>query len=231
LAAEFVPAKLNAPCTAHASHVILNFAISLNGEFPMPFCDGCGAQVDEAHIRRRIERLELATRFRPIHIQVLLLDGAPPLASEDYFYRATSSTPRSAQSQVFFDEIAKSIGLQPSQVQHDDATLAEFQRRGFYLAYAVECPVESAELPAAVARLARTVLLRLNASYKPKFVAPVSAVLQPVVSLLQNNSWADRLILQENRPFDQPGGGMAAQQAAFGAALADRLSQALAHHS
>ena len=197
----------------------------------MPLCDGCGAQVDEPHIRHRIERLELATRFRPIHIQVLVLDDAPPSACEDYFYRAASSIPRSAPSQMFFDEIAKSIGLQPSEAQHQDATLAEFQRRGFYLAYAVECPVESAErLDAAVARLARTVLLRLNASYKPKFVAPVSAALQPVVSLLQDNSWAERLILHEDKPFDHRSRGIAAPQSGFGAAFADCLSQALAHH-
>ena len=197
----------------------------------MPLCDGCGAHVDEAHIRRRIERLELATRFRPIHIQMLVLDDAPPSASEDYFYRATSSIPRSAPSQMFFDEIAKSIGLKPSEAEREDATRAEFQRRGFYLAYAVECPVESAERLAVVARFARTVLLRLNTSYKPKFVAPVSAALQPVVSLLQNNSWAERLILHEGKPFDHPSRAMAAQQSAFGAALADCLSQAIAHHS
>ncbi len=53
----------------------------------MPVCDGCGMQADDAHIRRRIERLELATRFRPIHIQALLIDAAPPSRSEDYFYR------------------------------------------------------------------------------------------------------------------------------------------------
>jgi hypothetical protein len=210
----------------------LPFAISPNGEFRMPLCDGCGAQVDEAHIRRRIERLELATRFRPIHIQVLVLDDAPPSACEDYFYRATSSIRRSAQSQMFFDEIAKSIGLQPAEAQREDATLAEFQRRGFYLAYAVECPVESAErLAAAITRLARTVLLRLNASYKPRFVAPISAALQPVVSLLQNNSWAERLILHRDKPFDHPSRGIAAPQSPFGAVLADCLSQALAHHS
>jgi hypothetical protein len=198
----------------------------------MPLCDGCGAQVDEAHIRRRIERLELATRFRPIHIQVLVLDDAPPSASEDYFYRATGSIPRSAPSQMFFDEIAKSIGLKASEAEHEDATLAEFQRRGLYLAYAVECPVDSAErLAAVVARFARTVLLRLNTSYKPKFVAPVSAALQPVVSLLQSNSWAERLILHEAKPFDHPSRGIAAQQSAFGTALADCLSQAIAHHS
>ncbi len=198
----------------------------------MPLCDGCGAQVDEAHIRRRIERLELATRFRPIHIQVLVLDAAPPSAQEDYFYHATSSVPRSPDSQKFFDEISKCIGPHPDKSLTEDSALAEFQRRGFYLAYAVECPVESPEqLAPAVTRLAPTVLLRLNASYKPKFVAPISAALQPVVSLLEKNAWADRLILHDGEPFDHPRRGNAEQQSAFGTALADRLTQALAHHS
>ena len=79
----------------------------------MPLCDGCGAQVDEAHIRRRIERLELATRFRPIHIQVLLLDAAPLAAPADYFYRGAGTSQRSVASQMFFDEITKCIGRTP----------------------------------------------------------------------------------------------------------------------
>src|ERR1700720_4661740 len=111
----------------------------------MPLCDGCGAQVDEGHIRSRIERLEHATRFRPIHIQVLFLAAAPPQQPEDDFYRATTSTKRSAASQMFFDEITKSLGRKPSDPADEEATLTEFQRAGFYLAYAVECPVESPE--------------------------------------------------------------------------------------
>jgi len=198
----------------------------------MPLCDGCGAQVEEAHIRRRIERLELATRFRPIHIQALVLDAAPPAAPEDYFYRAASPLPRSAESQIFFDEITKCIGPYPDKSLTEDSSLAEFQRRGFYLAYAVECPVESPEqLAAALTRLAATVLLRLNASYKPKFVVPISAALQSVVSFLENNSWADRLMLHDGKPFHHPSRGNAEQEPAFGAALADRLSQAFAHHN
>jgi hypothetical protein len=198
----------------------------------MPLCDGCGAEVDDAHIRRRIARLELATRFRPIHIQVLVLDAAPPSPSEDYFYRTASSAPRSAESQIFFDEVTKCIGPNPDKSPTEESALAEFQRRGLYLAYAVECPVESPEkLAVAVTRLAPTVLLRLNASYRPKFVAPVSAALQPIVSFLQNNSWADRVILHDGKPFDHPSRGNAERQSAFGAALADRLSQALARHN
>jgi hypothetical protein len=198
----------------------------------MPLCDGCGAQVDEAHIRRRIERLELATRFRPIHIQVLFLDAAPMPAPEDAFYRAAGSAERSLASQIFFDEITRCIGPNPGDPLTEESALTEFQRRGFYLACAVECPVESPEqLVAAVTRLAPTVLLRLNASYQPKFVAPVSAALQPVVSLLKSNSWADRLILHDGKPFDRPSRANAEQQSAFGAALTERMSQVLAHHN
>jgi hypothetical protein len=198
----------------------------------MPLCDGCGALVDEAHIRRRIERLELATRFRPIHIQVLLLDATPLPAPEDNFYRAAGSVPRSVAAQRFFDEIAKCIGRKPGETLPEESVLTEFQRRGFFLAYAVECAVEAPEpLSAAVARLAPTVLLRLNTSYKPKFIAPVSPALQPVISLLQNNSWADRLVLHDGEPFPDPFRGDPLYQTEFGTALGDRLSKALAHHN
>lgn len=198
----------------------------------MPLCDACGAQVDEAHIRRRIERLELATRFRPIHIQVLFLDAAPPPAPEDDFYRAAGTVGRSVASQMFFDEITKCSGRKPGDTLHEESALAEFQRRGFYLAYAVECPVESPEkLAAAVTRCAPTVLLRVNGSYKPKFVAPVAAALQPVVSHLESNSWAERMILHEGKPFHDPFLGDPQRQAEYGTALGDRLCKALAHHS
>ena len=121
----------------------------------MPLCDGCGAQVDEAHIRSRIERLEQATRFRPIHIQVLLLAAAPPSQPEDDFYRAATAANRSFASQTFFDELTKSIGRNPNDTAAEEATLSEFQRAGFYLAYAVECPIQSPEqLAAAVIKLA-----------------------------------------------------------------------------
>lgn len=198
----------------------------------MPICDGCGAQVDEAHIRRRIERLELATRFRPIHIQVLLLDATPLAAPADDFYRAAGSVKRSVASQMFFDEIAKSVGCKPHDATDEESVLTEFQRRGFYLAYAVECPIESSEqLAAAVTKLAPRVLLRVNTSYKPKFVAPISQALQPLIALFQSNSWADRLILPDDAPLDGAINRDPQHHAEFGAALGDRLTKALAHHS
>ena len=95
----------------------------------MPLCDGCGAQVDEAHIRSRIERLEHATRYRPIHVQVLFLAAAPPSKPEDDFYRAATSAKRSAASQMFFDEISKSIGRKPGDTADEEATLGGISAR------------------------------------------------------------------------------------------------------
>lgn len=198
----------------------------------MPLCDGCGAQVDEGHIRSRIERLEHATRFRPIHIQVLFLAAAPPSQPGDDFYRAATSVKRSAASQVFFDEIAKSVGHKPGDTADEETTLTEFQRRGFYLAYAVECPIESPkQLAAAVAKLAPRVLLRVSTSYKPKFVAPISQELQPLIPVFQSNSWADRLILQNGAPFEGPTPDNPQHHAEFGDSLADSVTKAVAHRS
>lgn len=199
----------------------------------MPICDGCGAQVDEAHIRRRIERLELATRFRPIHIQVLLLDAAPPAQLNDYFYRAAADAgERSVASRMFFDELAKCIGHARGPLTREDATLAEFQKRGFFLAYAVECPVGSSdELAEALDRLASTVVLRLNSSYKPKFVAPISRDLQCLIPLLQLKGWNEKLILNDGEPFDDPFLGDPQSQAEFGTSLGERLAKALASHT
>ncbi|MGA9889368.1 MAG: hypothetical protein WBQ31_17830 [Candidatus Acidiferrales bacterium] len=185
--------------------------------------------MDEAHIRQRIERLELATRFRPIHIQVLLLDAAPPAVLEDYFYRASADVnERSVASRMFFDELAKCTGQTPATRTSEESLLAEFQRRGFFLAYAVECPVKSSsELGAAIDRMASTVVLRVNSSYKPKFLAPISRDLQALLPLLQLKGWNEKMILNNGEPFDDPFLGDPQGQAEFGTSLGDRLSKAL----
>lgn len=196
----------------------------------MPVCDGCSSPVDEAHIRRRIERLELATRFRPIHIQVLLVDAAPPARVEDYFYRATSDrSARSLASRMFFDELAKCAGHPSGEEVSEEIVLADFQRRGFFLAYAVECPLEEVADPAAtINRLGPTVARRIQSSYKPKFVAPLGQPMAELIPLLELSGLGDRLILSGGGPFVDPFLGDPQNQAEFGTALGDRLTTALA---
>src|SRR5580704_6928279 len=97
----------------------------------MPVCDGCGAQCDDAHIRARIERLELATRFRPIHIHTLLIDATPPPSPQDYFYAvAVDRSVRSVASRAYFDELMKCAGYTSDAAIQEESALTEFQRRG-----------------------------------------------------------------------------------------------------
>jgi hypothetical protein len=114
----------------------------------LPVCEGCGTRTDEAHIARRATRLDLASRMRPARIRVLLLDGAPPARIENYFYRpALNPADRSLGARRYFEELMKAAGV-PVAVGSQEATLlAEFQQKGFFLTYAVECPFEEQDDP------------------------------------------------------------------------------------
>jgi len=172
----------------------------------MPVCDGCGARVDDAHIRQRIERLELATRFRPVHISLLLIDAAPPARPEDYFYRASANrAERSPVSRAYFDALTQVAGIPPGAQTSEESALAEFQRRGFFLIGAVECPpLAGADLRGAIEHTALTTLRRVNVSYKPKAVALLSAQTQPLVAVFQQTDWGSRLVLDDGKPFGVP---------------------------
>ncbi len=172
----------------------------------MTFCDSCGAPADDRHVRERIERLELATRLRPVHIQVLLLDATPPARPEDYFYRiAKDRSVRSADARNYFDGLIACSGTNAAGEIGEEAALEAFQRRGLFLAYAVECPVsDDATLAGAMERVAPTLLKRLQISYRPKYVAVLSESLQGLIPVLQDAGWADSLILDEGRLFASP---------------------------
>jgi hypothetical protein len=161
----------------------------------MRVCDGCGAPADETHIRERIERLEMPTRFRPIHIQVLLLGDAPPVRIEDYFYRPLrDGESRSAGAKDFFIEMLHEAGITPDAAATEEAALAEFQRRGFYLADAIECPVATPEeLSERVAQASSTILKRIEFSYRPKHVVPIGDAVKALIPMLQKSSIGDRL--------------------------------------
>lgn len=169
----------------------------------MPVCDGCGRSVDDAHVRERIARLELATRFRPVHIGVLLVDAAPPTRREDFFYAGPLNGPRLTVGQSHFNELGKLASAAAGSTRaSSESVLTEFQRRGFFLTSAVECPVDdSDELRNAVRRLAPTVLRRVQASYKPKHVALISEPTSELVETFRAAGWGERLILDDGAPF------------------------------
>jgi len=197
----------------------------------MPVCDGCGAVVDDAHIHRRIVRLEQATRFRPIHIQFLLIDSAPPADPADFFYQTgAASEERSVAARMYFAELTKLGEVKPGSDISDEAALTEFQRRGCFLAHAVECPVENEEqLIAAIGLLSPTMVLRVRTSYKPKRIILLSQPTEELIKPLRDAELGDLLVLDGDAPFVDPFLGDPQNQAEFDTSLGDRLVRAVSH--
>jgi sugar phosphate isomerase/epimerase len=196
----------------------------------LPACEGCGTRTDEEHIKRRSERLELAARFRPIRIKVLLLDGAPPFRAEDYFYRvAKDRSERSLGARRYFDELMNAASVPVSTGSQEAALLAEFQRKGFFLTYAVECPFEEQDDPqAALRRLAPTVLKRVQSFHAPDYMVPMSKQTTELIRLFGMIGWGDRLVLDNGLPFVDPYLADPRHHGAIGTALGDRIKKALA---
>jgi hypothetical protein len=165
----------------------------------MRVCDGCGASADEAHIRARIQRLELATRFRPIHIVVLLLEDAPAARAEDYFYwPARDGAARSPAAKSFFAEMLAAAGIPREMAANEEAAFAEFQRRGFYLADAVECPIASPdELRSRVTQAMPTIVKRVEFSYRPKHVMLIGDEVTRLAPALLKSTIAGRIVAPE----------------------------------
>jgi len=176
-------------------------------------CDGCGLPAWPQHIAERVRRLELSTRFRPVHIGALFVALAPPVRPEDDFYGH-------AGSKEFSDPFLEALEIPgstekaaPGSGPHaaDSARLAEFQRRGYYLAYLSECPIPENDVPAAatIARLSTTLIRRIRFNYKPKHIAPLGQELFPLVELLRVAGIGPIMTLDQGLPLPTPktGGG------------------------
>jgi hypothetical protein len=171
-------------------------------------CDGCGLPASAQHIATRLRRLELSTRFRPVHIGVLFVALAPGVRPEDDFHAP-------AESKEFADPFLEALGIHsPTQNAGpesdsraaDSARLVEFQRRGYYLAYLSECPLPEDEEPAAstIARLGPTLIRRIQFNYKPKHVAPLGQELFPLINMLKTAGIDPILTLEQGLPLPTP---------------------------
>jgi hypothetical protein len=177
-------------------------------------CDGCGLPASPEHIAARMERLELSTRFRPIHIQVLFVALDPMPRPEDEFYRP-------AESRQFFDSLLSALDIsthaESNAAEAAPANLLEFQRRGYYLTYLSECPLplphstnENADGSAAsecISRLAPTLVKRIRFNYKPKHVALLGTNLTPLIEIFEQSGIASLLLLDEGAPLTVPSAG------------------------
>jgi hypothetical protein len=171
-------------------------------------CDGCGLPASPEHLAARVRRLELSTRFRPVHMGVLFVALAPPALPEDDFYGPP-------ESKEFFDPFLDALEIYSStdraalgtESQAADTTrLAEFQRRGYYLAFLSECPIPENGEPAAstVARLGPTLVRRIRFNYNPKQVAPLGQELSLLVDMLRVAGIGPLLTLDQGLPLPTP---------------------------
>ena len=197
----------------------------------MPVCEGCGTRTDDAHIARRSTRLELASRLRPARIRVLFLDGAPPARIEDYFYRpALNPADRSLGARRFLEELMKAAGIPLTADSREQTLLSEFQRKGFFLTYAIECPFEEQDDPkGALRRLARTVMKRVQSVYDPAYMVPISQPTAELIRLFGMIGWGDRLVLDNGLPFTDSYLADPRRSAGAGKTLGERIKASLAY--
>jgi hypothetical protein len=163
-------------------------------------CDGCGQSASAEHIARRLERLEWATRYRPVHIHTLLLGGMSPLDEGEFVYSPKGEF-RGEAALVFS---AAGVALAGKEA---DAALAEFQRGGFFLTHVLDCPFEGASgdangLTPLLARQLSAVGTRIRRSLKPRRVALFSRILDPVLEQVLALSLGCPVVLDGGRPFD-----------------------------
>jgi hypothetical protein len=162
-------------------------------------CDGCGQPASPEHLARRLQRLEWATRYRPIHLHTLVLGAFSPEAPAEFLY-----SPEEAHSGKAANLIA-AAGISTAG-KSADAVLAEFQRRGIYLTHVLECPLD---VPSSKSDLLNDVLIprlptlftRIRRSLKPKRLALISGSLTPLIERFASAQLNCELVLDDGRAF------------------------------
>ncbi len=162
-------------------------------------CDGCGQFAPPAHIARRLQRLEWATRYRPVHIQTVLLGAVVPAQQGSFLY--ADSAPFSGEAA----QLLEALQIATEGKTRDDV-LAEFQKRGLLLAHVLECPLEGrlspAEINGLLERQSRQTLVRIRRSLKPKRVLLFSNELSVLATKLTEADFDAPLLLDNGSPFN-----------------------------
>ena len=186
-------------------------------------CDGCGQAASPEHVARRLQRLEWATRYRPIHIGMLVLGAAAPQRDSEFLYASGSR----------FDGEARLI-LEAAGITADGKTgadaLAEFQRRGFFLAHALECPLDVNASASDKQRLLEehlpSLMARIRRSLKPKRLVTISRLLDAFLRRLNSDEIRCPMVLDSGQSFaldgERPAEAVARLREALSIAIAAR---------
>lgn len=164
-----------------------------NTPTPSPIlCDSCGLPATPEHIRARMARLEEATRHRPFHIGLLLVCTAPPADPADDIY-AWEQQSASPEAQAYIQSLLACVGVDPEKSPTEQ--LADFQRRGIYLANLNECPLpENVSTDNFAAKYGPTLIKRITYSYKPRQIALLAPVVAGLADLLESAGFGGKLV-------------------------------------
>ncbi len=133
---------------------------------------------------------------------MLFLADAPPPGIENDFYN-TAATDGSGLSvgRNLAEHFFEALDIRFGPGNREDC-LAEFQKRGYFLAFSVECP--SDPIGPLVRRLGPAVVKRIQLSYKPRFIVLLSSNTQPLIGVLQEAGLGNRLILRDGLAVNWP---------------------------
>jgi hypothetical protein len=162
-------------------------------------CDGCGQPASPEHIAQRLQRLEWATRYRPIHLHTLLLGASSPQMPAEFLY-----SPEQAHAGEAAILVA-AAGISTAS-KSADAIQSEFQRRGIYLTHLLECPLDVPSnaadfLSNALITRLPTLFTRIRRSLKPKRLAFISSSLTPLIERFASAQLSCELALDDGRAF------------------------------
>jgi len=183
-------------------------------------CDGCGQIASAEHIARRLQRLEWMTRYRPVHINALVLGAFSPQEEKDFLY---------APSGEFHGEAAHlldALGIS-TMGKGADVVHAEFQRAGFFLTHVLECPLDrdagpGDEAAALLAQRLQAVARRIRRSLKPKRVVLISRALGPILEKILALELGCPVVLDNGKLFEFDGPAPGNSVARLREALAGR---------
>jgi hypothetical protein len=162
-------------------------------------CDGCGQPASSEHVAKRLQRLEWTTRYRPVHIAAVLLGAAAPKDDTDFLYAPAGMF--GGEAKYVLNATGISLAGKSSK-----AVLTAFQRGGFLLTYALECPLEvGLNHPSAVPELLTSrlpaLLARIRRSLRPKRIVPISLALTPLLESLTAAALGCVVLLDAGKPF------------------------------
>ena len=179
-------------------------------------CDGCGQSASPAHLARRLQRLEWTTRYRPVHIQALLLGGIAPEADAAFLYSPEGNYQGEAANLLDVLRISRAE-------KSADAVLTEFQRRGLFLTHVLECPLEpgvsTGDAQQLLGKQVPAVIARIRRSLKPRRILLFSRELAAVVGKLTEADLGSPVFTGPYGPFALDGSPSESGMEEFGRAL------------